>query len=795
MKYDKAINTLYREKENLLIIGLTGRTGAGCSTAAEILSREYEDLDFEYLNRDEWKNGDKYKFDIIKDYIRRKGKWVPFDIIEGSCVILSYVFEQKNAIDGLIEYMTGLQNKEGNETFKITDYDKLKKELSGISHLFKEINNDISKNDTFQTLKDEELERYYKIYIHKIPQLKDRLKKILQKYQCYETKEGIEKKYHLYTYLLQCIGNNIRSSGDPYKHELKQEDYYSLAKKIEKLIELIRIYNRKVKKKPQTRICIDAIRNVNESNYLKDKYRAYYLISISADEAARKERLNTLNANEQKSIDDVENAVNCGLEEFFYHQNIAKCFEMADIHLYNENVNVPERFFLTWQLVKYVTLMIHPGIITPTHLERCMQLAFNAKYNSGCLSRQVGAIITDNNFSVKAVGWNDVPKGQLPCNLRNVTTYCKGNHSECFSQFEVEDERFRQAVNDIKYTLEQQGFGDANFPFCFKDIHNGYTDGKNQVFTRALHAEENAFLQITKNGGQGIKDGFLFVTASPCELCSKKSYQLGIKNIYYIDPYPGIAEKHILQFGSGADRPKSNLFYGAIGEAYIALYRPLLPFKDELEMISGVDCKKVAKNGRENICHEFQAEDLHYNRIDFQVSFKTRNTIECKRSVKFKVMKGSFSSMERYIAWTGSSYDGTELVGEEYKIEDYNSENTPYQYRIDFGHEIKENEEISYTVCSKLSDENESMKPYIAHYVEHPTDELVLRIEVPKENSFMNGVIYKRYADKDMTIEYDDILESRPKIDEEDEGDVYTYSIRIKKPNLFYTYSLRWNFI
>ena len=75
---------------------------------------------------------------------------------------------------------------------------------------------------------------------------------------------------------------------------------------------------------------------------------------------------------------------------------------------------------LSEQLMKYLALILQPGLVAPTHIERCMQLAFNAKYNSGCLSRQVGAVITGEDFSVRAVGWNDVPKGQVPCN--DVTT-------------------------------------------------------------------------------------------------------------------------------------------------------------------------------------------------------------------------------------------------------------------------------------------------------------------------------------------------------------------------------------
>lgn len=77
---------------------------------------------------------------------------------------------------------------------------------------------------------------------------------------------------------------------------------------------------------------------------------------------------------------------------------------MADIHIYNKEVELEHKFFLTQQLMRYIVLMIHPGLVTPTHVERCMQLAFNAKYNSGCLSRQVGAIVTGQDYSVKAVG-------------------------------------------------------------------------------------------------------------------------------------------------------------------------------------------------------------------------------------------------------------------------------------------------------------------------------------------------------------------------------------------------------
>nr|WP_228376669.1 hypothetical protein [Pectobacterium carotovorum] len=85
---------------------------------------------------------------------------------------------------------------------------------------------------------------------------------------------------------------------------------------------------------------------------------------------------------------------------------------------------------------------------------------------------------------------------------------------------------------------------------------------------------------MSKYGGVGVFGGYLFTTASPCELCSKKAYQLGISRIYYIDPYPVIAVSHILC--GGVNNPEMHLFSGAIGKAFHRLYMPIAPYKDEL---------------------------------------------------------------------------------------------------------------------------------------------------------------------------------------------------------------------
>jgi deoxycytidylate deaminase len=212
-----------------------------------------------------------------------------------------------------------------------------------------------------------------------------------------------------------------------------------------------------------------------------------------------------------------------------------------------------------------------------------MQLAFVSKLNSGCISRQVGAAITDSSGSIKAVGWNDVPRGQIPCLLRDVQSLLDGSDTVAYSDYEQTNTQLRtHLANEHGAAPLLRTASGLTCPFCFKDAYNKVTEQKNQVHTRSLHAEENAFLQLAKHGNSGIVGGRLYTTASPCELCSKKAFQLGIKEVVYVDPYPGISSSHVLASGPLEARPTLRLFGGAVGSAYHKLYEAVLPVKDEL---------------------------------------------------------------------------------------------------------------------------------------------------------------------------------------------------------------------
>ncbi|OEF48826.1 deoxycytidylate deaminase, partial [Enterovibrio norvegicus] len=428
----------------------------------------------------------------------------------------------------------------------------------------------------------------------------DEIKSLFIRYQLYskELKSSIDEHYGSGSYvkLYQKIGNLIRYHGkieNRNKTERNIENIYRLPEIINRIIKLLRHTHKK--KNKATLIVIDAIRNPYEAKYFKDRYAAFYLVSINTNNDDRVKYLGAtrkFTPDEVKTIDITESAklINEHGEtkepnknEKLYMQNVPACLEISDIHLYNPRVEPENNNALRAQLTWYLSLMKHPGLITPTSNERVMQFAFSAKVNSGCISRQVGAAVTDVNNSIRSIGWNDVAEGQTPCNLRSLDGLMSSYDPKEYSKYEREDNTFRNIAIKQLDALNNTKETNLNFSYCFKSFQNIKEKEKNQVHTRSLHAEENAFLQIAKSGGAGIKNGKLFTTASPCELCAKKAYQLGIKEIVYIDPYPGIAIDHIINIGETP--PVTTQFIGAVGSAYHRLYEPLMPFKDQLELL------------------------------------------------------------------------------------------------------------------------------------------------------------------------------------------------------------------
>lgn len=794
-KYDKAIRTAYSELNNCIILGLTGRTGSGCTTTSKILeTKKFKDLTLPTPKTRDFINVEERKYQIIHTFMNNN--WEPFTTIEASSVILSFVLEK--SLDDFKKFIEKLTEVGDNYNFHIGDIRELYKKLDGFESLF---NNDYCKIDSnIIELNDSEIKDYYIYFTKTINHNKKTFYELLSDFSCYESQKSNfykskEKKSKLYSYLMQMFGNNIRSSGDPFNNDFNQGTFCSIAKRLSNIIEIIKRYNLKQGRK--TRICIDAIRNPYEAYYLKDTYKCFYLVSVSTDDAERRARLTKFDEEELKSLDDMEYPVNYDDGKIFFQQSIAECLQISDIHLYNPHSNNNRHEMLTINLIRYISLMLHPGLITPTDIERCMQVAYNAKFNSGCLSRQVGAVVTDNSFYVKSIGWNDPPQGQVPCALRTIPNYFSDNDINTFSKFEIENPFFSDGLKKIRDAyngfVEKGDNAHYSIPYCFKDVYNGLKKDKNQVYTRSLHAEENAFLQISKFGGTGILGGKLFVTASPCELCSKKSYQLGIRDIYYIDPYPGIATSHILKIGEKVENPNLHLFYGAIGNAYVCLYMQRFAIKDELSLVSGINMKKeVSSKVKKN---KGNFDDVLYNNIELELIFKNRNEMEFVQKACLTPKKQELISIPKSLSWSGSAYDKTVIneSGGNYKIVEKDSSNSVFSFEIIPNAPIQIGDDFSYNVKTIVSDELEIMNPILSHHINKHTKTLKMMLKFDKTKfgcKLPKNVKINLYADIEQNAVYQTI-----DVTETDEDDFKVYYGEFENPCLFYTYSIEWDFV
>lgn len=121
------------------------------------------------------------------------------------------------------------------------------------------------------------------------------------------------------------------------------------------------------------------------------------------------------------------------------------CIENADIFVTRDHSETDYHcdYPLIRSLGRIITLILHPGLLTPTKLERCMQIAMTAKLNSGCLSRQVGAVVTDGEYNILSLGWNDAPCGVESCIRRNFFDLLRKHDPEAYSSYELDAPEFR----------------------------------------------------------------------------------------------------------------------------------------------------------------------------------------------------------------------------------------------------------------------------------------------------------------------------------------------------------------
>jgi len=585
-------------RNEYMIIGLTGAIGSGCTSGAEFLSQENLDSDKlinSIQNKDEFST-DYRRSKILKNTCHHN-EWKRFYHLKVSNILffilitsLDKIKKNKNIFDINI-----IDNIKLSDIIKA----KVQPKSSDINDLVKKCKK-LSKNINKKV--------YFKGNEKNTENILNYIDYFIQKY--------VDKENEAYTVLFQKIGQSIRDNGNIFSDDKsKLEKLYAfdnsikdipvifIAKIIREVIKLLDERQSVKDGKDKKFYVIDALRNTYEIEFFKNRYSSFYLLSILASQNIRSERLRKDFKFTKKTLQKVSTFEKNNKD--ISSQDIDTCIGKGDIFI-NNDVNEPSKHSLYFQLLKYVSLIKNPGMFTPTEDEKYMQVAFTARYNSGCISRQVGAVVVGHDGYIRGFGWNDVPEGHISCLYRTPDDLLNNAQNMIFSEYERSTEFFDE-INKLKPS-------EKNLPFCFKDIRNGIEKRKeinklssikklknnpkligeisnlikikNPTRERALHAEENAFLQVSKSGGQSVSNGTLFTTDSPCQLCAKKAMQLKISRIVYIDAYSDISTDQTLKSGEKEKYPNMEMFSGAIGTAYHRLYIPIIGLKDMFKKMS-----------------------------------------------------------------------------------------------------------------------------------------------------------------------------------------------------------------
>lgn len=461
------VNKMYDQRHNFIIVALTGITGSGCSDFADIMHSKF--TNDEDNGWGQYKSGlirmpeellaanNKRTFVFKREYetcLNYCKNYKEFEIIKYKNILLFHMF--RSVASKHTEYGEAIQS--------LVDL---------ISYKFHHAYNDKSFYDEYEFKADITKERIvnwgYTEYLHDRfiglngqDENKDETYKAVstlffdKKFEtCADNLYGYMKDVdyfakNFFSHRLACA---IRATGDPEK---KYEDFkeYSTNDHIFDLVELInhiiKGFHRNYPKAPR-RFVIDSIRNSMEILYLRERYNSFYMIALHNDgkeksmvrkkvsKYADNDRLTHIVNNIMKlstietKLDDFENGN-------FFAPDISRCVSESELHIAfrtktelekelsndqkndTDNSDITSLTFYTYaeQWMKFFSLISRPGIITPSRDERCMSIAYVAKFNSGCISRQVGCAIVDKENAVQSVGWNDPPAPQIPCNLRFV---------------------------------------------------------------------------------------------------------------------------------------------------------------------------------------------------------------------------------------------------------------------------------------------------------------------------------------------------------------------------------------
>ncbi|MCF5747451.1 anti-phage dCTP deaminase [Pseudomonas tremae] len=419
---------------------------------------------------------------------------------------------------------------------------------------------------------------------------------------------------------LQDLGNSIRSKFQPDALAVQAVKNISANRQIKMNASGTTI-------PPRAIYIVDQLKHPGEVELFRLVYKnAFFLIGVMSPQSARLEYLQS----EGLNTVDAQNLIERDRKDNVDHgQQLEKTVHKSDFFVKHTLKNSGN---ITKPCQRFVGLVHGENGITPTRDESGMYAAYSASLKSACLSRQVGASIADLKGNVLSVGWNDVPAagGGLYNEESDVDQRCVVHGKKCYN-----DDTKRKLATSIVAILskvkskksppidpalisilsldaeESQGelykpvLSASESAALAQEILDITALGSIIEYSRAIHAEMEAILNIARSGKVTTSGAVMYTTTYPCHNCARHIIASGISRVVYIEPYEkSLAMKlHFDAISADGVHPDKVLFENFEGVSPTR-YATLFSFSNRRKDKEGFAVKFVRKDAA-LISHEY----------------------------------------------------------------------------------------------------------------------------------------------------------------------------------------------
>lgn len=286
------------------------------------------------------------------------------------------------------------------------------------------------------------------------------------------------------------------------------------------------------------RIVIDGVRNLGEVDELRQRCGFNFsLVAVMADPETRWDRVEEvyerdgLSRNEFLDDDNRDKS-----EEGDFGQQVARCVDEADAVVTN-HVDVKKAAYRA-KIDDMVGLLTGSAKRRPTADEINMQQAFTSSHHSKCAKRHVGAIIVGADGESVGAGYNENPRGTLPCvdePKYDFTCHRDLVRNDLFAELAYSGKRCPECGEPLAVVKGPPW----ECPSCREqgrktDLERFFMPERAMSWCTAIHAEDRALIAA----GTKAEGGEVVTTTFPCFQCAEKLINAGIRSVLYVETYP-----------------------------------------------------------------------------------------------------------------------------------------------------------------------------------------------------------------------------------------------------------------